>query len=313
MRIYDLHADIGTDIFDRTKLDNDKEILKNHHLNKLKKGEVRGVAMACFFRGDEDWSTMQEMVRLTQTEINANSDQVRWVKEKTDMIIDDRLLGIISVEGMCGIKTKVKDKIDWLYENGVRIGSLCWNDSNKLAEGWPNNPLRGLTRQGQIVIRRMNELNMIIDISHTNEKSFWDIITLSDKPIIATHSNARSLCNHQRNLTDQQIKAIALKGGLIGLNAAKGFVSLLVPEQNSLTLAKHARYMADMVGYQHIACGFDYMDFFEDEHGDSMAQDLTNAADSQNLIHALKEVGFSEKEIEAIAYKNVHDFLVKYL
>lgn len=313
MRIYDLHADIGTDIFDRSKLDHDKEILKNYHLNKLKKGEIRGVAMACFFRGDEKWSTMQEMVRLTQNEIKANTDQVRWVKEKTDMIIDDRLLGIISVEGMCGIKTKVKDKIDWLYENGVRIGSLCWNDSNKLAEGWPNNPLRGLTKQGQRVIKRMNELNLIIDVSHTNEKSFWDIITLSDKPIIATHSNARSLCNHQRNLTDQQIKAIALKGGLIGLNAAKGFISLLESEQTALTLAKHARYMADMVGYQHIACGFDYMDFFKDEHGNSMAQDLTNAGDSQNLIYALKNVGFSEKEIEAIAYKNVHDFLVKYL
>ncbi|MEA5026506.1 MAG: membrane dipeptidase [Erysipelotrichaceae bacterium] len=312
MRIYDLHADIGTDILDKHRLGR-TDILKTDHLSKLKSGEVRGVATACFFSGKENWKTMQKMVLTTGREISDNQAAVHWVKDPDDLIIDEKLLAIISVEGMCGIKTDVEKKIDWLYDHGVRIGSLCWNESNKLAEGWPNDPLKGLTKLGERVVKRMNKRGMIIDVSHTNEKTFWDIISLSRMPIIATHSNARSLCNHQRNLTDQQIKAIAQKGGLMGLNAAKGFIDLVPAEQTCLNLAKHGKYMADLVGYEHVAIGFDFMDFFEDRYESSMANDMPDASQSQNLIIALHQVGFSQQQVEAIAYKNVENFLKNYL
>ena len=312
MRIFDLHADIGVDIYEKLQ-QKKQDILRNDHLPKLLKGEIYGVTMACFFSGKEDWTTMQHMILDTGSEIKANSDLFRWVKKADDLIIDDKILAIISVEGMCGIIDHVTERIDWLYDHGVRIGSLCWNESNSLAEGWPNNPLKGLTELGVEAIKQMNERKMIIDVSHTNEKTFWDIISFSQTPIIATHSNTRSLCDHQRNLTDQQIKAIGLKGGLIGLNAAKSFIHKDPAEQTVMNLALHGRYIADLIGYEHLALGFDFMDFLSERFIGSMAIDMTNASQSQRMIKALGEVGFSQKEVEAIAYKNVESFLKRYL
>ena len=101
---------------------------------------------------------------------------------------------LMTVEGMCGIHEDPEEKISWLYEMGNRIGSLEWNDQNDLATGNFGDPARGLTEMGRRVIRKMNSLHMIVDVSHANEKTFWDILECSELPIIATHSNAKSLC-----------------------------------------------------------------------------------------------------------------------
>ena len=275
MKIFDTHADIGMDILSKKK-NNLTNILQQFHLDKLKAGDLTGVGMACFFKGDEDLATAKEMVT--------------------------------------SLKEDASNTIQWLYDQGARIGSLCWNDENDLATGIAGNPGRGLTAMGVEVIKKMNQLNMIVDISHTNEKTFWDIIDTSTKPIMATHSNARSLSNVDRNLTDQQIKAIAQTGGLIGLVAAKRFVSLEPSDQHAAQLAKHAKYMAELVGVEHICIGFDYMDFLDEPFGpQAMAKDLQDASMSQNLIQALAAVGFNQDELSKIAYQNVEQFLIKHL
>lgn len=314
MKIFDMHADIGTNIYNR-KLNGEENPFDKYHLNNLKKGEVKGVFTACFFDGHEDYQTMQEMI-LNCNEVISNHKDLRQIKSKEDLIEDGKILALISVEGMCGIKDNVEEKIEWLYNNNVRVASLVWNESNALADGWPNNPLRGLSEDGFKVVKKMNELNMIIDVSHINEAGFWDVVKTSTKPIIATHSNIRELSSHQRNLTIQQLKAIAQKGGLIGLNAAKNFISKDKDKQTALSLAKHAKYMADIVGVKHIACGFDYMDFLDDpndSYSDAMAIDLKDASYSQNLVKALYEVGFNENEVEMICFKNVFEFLKEQL
>lgn len=308
MKIFDMHADIGTNLYTR-KLNGEENVFDKCHLNNLEKGEVKGVFTACFFDGHEDYKTMQDMI-INCNEVIDNHPKLRQVKTKEDLIEDDKILALISVEGMCGIKDDVEEKIEWLYNHNVRVASLVWNESNALADGWPNDPLRGLSENGFKVVKKMNELKMIIDVSHINENGFWDIIKTSKRPVIATHSNIRDLANHQRNLTVQQLKAIASKGGLIGLNAASDFVASIRENQTALTLAKHAKFMADIVGVEHIACGFDYMDFLSNYDGDaSMALDLKNASYSQNLVKGLYEVGFNEKEVEMICFKNVYNFL----
>lgn len=310
MKIFDMHADIGTNLYER-KLQGEDNPFDKYHLTNLEKGEIKGVFTACFFDGHEDWNTMKEMI-INANEVLDNHLKLRHVKSKEDLIEDEKILSVISVEGMCGIKEDVEEKIEWLYKNNVKVASLVWNESNALADGWPNNPLRGLSEDGFKVVKKMNELNMIIDVSHINEIGFWDIIKTSTKPVIATHSNIRDLSNHQRNLTVQQLKAIANKGGLIGLNAASIFVSMDIEKQNALTLASHAKYMADIVGVEHIACGFDYMDFIGDHDSsfdDAMAIDLKDASYSQNLVKALKDVGFNDSEIQMICFDNVFNFL----
>ena len=311
MKAFDMHDDMGTNLYHRF-LNGEKDVFKKYHLDDLKKGEVEGVFCACFFRGDESYADMQKMI-LHANEVLDTEETTVKVTKKEDLDIPDKIHAVISVEGMCGIGENVEEEIDWLYEHNVKVASLVWNESNQLADGWPNNPLRGLSDKGIKAVEKLNEHNIIIDVSHINEAGFWDIVRLSDKPVIATHSNARSLCNHQRNLTDQQIRAIALKGGLIGLNAARHFINEDEDSCNAATLAKHGRYIADLVGVEHLAFGFDYMNFLGGYGADSMADDLKSAADTQNLVKALKAENFSDEEIEMIAYGNVENLLKKYL
>lgn len=311
MEIFDLHADIGMDVLSK-KLKGEKDILKTHHLDKLAQGNILGVGMACFFEGHENWQTAQAMVSALKEELEQNQDRLHFYKAQA--LVKDRLNAMITIEGMCFIEDEPEIHLDWLYEQGARIGSLCWNDENALATGVKGNPLRGLTDLGKRAIQHMNKLNMIIDVSHTNEKSFWDVLETSSKPVIATHSNARQLSNVDRNLTDQQIKALILKEGLIGLVAARWFVSKDESIQNAKQLALHAAHIKALGGIDHLAIGFDYMDFLEGNFGRaSMASDLQDASQAQNFILALKDVGFSEDEIKKVAWGNVESFLLKHL
>jgi len=309
MKTFDMHADIGTNFIER-HLDKEVDIYRKYNHDNISKGDIKGIFTACWFSGNETWDYTKQMVEFTNEEISRNSDVLRQVKSKEDLIIDEKVLALISVEGMCGVDSDVENKIQWLYDHGVRVASLVWNEVNHLASGWPNDPLVGLSEDGFKVVKKMNEIGMIIDVSHINEKGFWDIISSSNKPIIATHSNSRVLCPHDRNLTDQQIKAIGEKGGLIGLNAAGAFIDTDRNKQTSYTLALHGKHISDLIGVEHIACGFDYMNFLKDYSGDSnMALDLANASYTQNLVKSLLEVGFNENEVEMIMYYNVFNFL----
>lgn len=102
---------------------------------------------------------------------------------------------------------------------------------------------------------------MIIDVSHANEKTFWDIYNNTTKSFIASHSNAKSLCNHKRNLTDEQIKAIASRDGVIGINAYKGFVAIDSYKQNLERFVDHIEYIISLVGVRHVALGFDFCEY----------------------------------------------------
>lgn len=309
MKIFDLHADIGYDILEQLEKGNDSP-LKSRHLDKLFRGEVQGVAAASYFVGEEDWQRMQKMVSASRSEIEQNKDQVALILNPND-VCEDKLNMMMSVEGMCGIRDHVSEKIDWLYDKGVRLASLCWNDENALATGVKGNPLRGLSDLGKEAIKRMNEIGMMIDVSHNNEKTFWDILETSSMPVMATHSNVRKYCNVERNLTDQQIKALGMTGGLIGMNAARNFISEDENKKNSLQLARHARYIADLIGVEHVGIGMDFMDFLGDYGDTSMADDLRNASMIQNLVESLRQNGFNEKEIEMICWKNAVNFMRK--
>lgn len=313
MKIFDLHADIGWDILRHKEL-NETNILQTYHLDKLASGQVEGVGVACFFDGSEDWARMQEMVLAVKEEMQLNQDanRITWIRNKEDLQDTSKPQLIMTVEGMCGIVDDVKEKIQWLYNQGVRIASLCWNEENTLATGVKGTVTRGLSNEGREAVAKMNELGMVLDVSHTNEKTFWDLIEVSTRPLIATHSNTRVLCEVHRNLTDQQIMAIASSGGVIGLNAAKNFIDSNSTLQDSRHLAKHGRYIADLVGVQHLAIGFDFMDFL-DGHTTSMASDLIDATQAQNLMNNLQAEGFNEQEMQQIGYKNVIALLETHL
>ena len=149
--------------------------------------------MASYFDGRQDWAQMQEMV-LTLREAIDECPAVRLVDDawKIDWT-DPYLYAMLSIEGMCGIRENVEEKLDWLYAQGVRLASLCWNERNALACGVLGGN-SGLSELGIAAVRHMERIGMRIDVSHANEATFWDIFAHTSGVIIASHSNARALC-----------------------------------------------------------------------------------------------------------------------
>lgn len=309
MSFFDLHADIGDDVY-KKHLNHETHVLKNQHLDKLRKGGFEGVCMASFFDGHETWQEMQLEILALEAELNECEAFQRVLCAKD--LKSDRIKALMSVEGMCGIRDDEVNKIQWLYDHGIRLATLTWNEGNALANGVKGNANEGLTRLGKNVIHKMNQLHMVVDVSHANEKTFWDIMNVSNGLVIASHSNCRPLCDHARNLSDEQCLAIKAKGGLIGMNSARYFVDTEESKQTVRQLAAHAAYLKQLVGVETIACGFDFMDFFEDGKG-TAAKGIETALDAPQFAQALRDGGFTEIEIEKVCYHNVIDKFSQYL
>lgn len=170
----------------------------------------------------------EQIARIKEFETD-NPDKFELAKNYDDIIRinkSGKLCGLIGIEDGAPIENDI-DEINTFYDLGVRYIGLTWNHSNKIgtsARDESNSGTGGLTEYGVEVVKRMDELGMLIDVSHIGEKTFWDIINTSKNPVIATHSNCYALNPHYRNLTDEQIKAIAKSGGIIGMNFLDEFI-----------------------------------------------------------------------------------------
>ena len=152
---------------------------------------------------------------------------------------------VIGVEGGHVIGEDI-EKLDILYENGMRYLGLTWNNSNKLASSAKDEytkgvslPFVGLTDFGKQVVRRCNEIGVIVDVSHIGEQAFWDVVSTTNDPIIASHSSVHKLCPHYRNLKDPQIKAIAKTGGAVFINFYPGYIDSTFSEKANIVNMKY--------------------------------------------------------------------------
>lgn len=210
--------------------------------------------------------------------------------------------GILTVED-AGVLDGQLSRLDELYRKGVRLMTLTWNYENCI--GWPNScdpevMGKGLKEFGVQVLERMNSLGMIIDVSHLSDGGFWDCIRLSKYPVAASHSNARKLCPHRRNLTDEMLRALGDKGGVAGLN----FYGCFLRSGGAASvwdIAEHAAYMIGKAGEDTVALGTDFDGF---DSGDLPAG-VRGTQDMERVWHALKKRGITERQIEKLAYGNV--------
>lgn len=310
MKCFDLHADIGYDIMQKKVKNEADNILAKYHMKKFQKGEVAYICMASFFDGHEDWAYMQKMLKATRKQIDECA-QAQLVLKKDDFQSSAPLHAIMSVEGMCGIKENPREKIRWMYEQGVRLASFCWNEENALATGVRGNPKRGLTEMGKQALDEMVRLGMVVDVSHANETTFWDILQHPKAKIIASHSNVRELCDHPRNLNREQIAALQKRNALIGMNTAPQFVHETKEKQDVVHLVQHMRWLkANCHSVDMIAFGFDFMDFYEDQT--TFTKGAEDCRKIQNIIQEMR-LYFSEEEIVQIAYRNAVRFFTQAL
>lgn len=195
------------------------------------------------------------------------------------------------------------EKLKKFYDDGFRALSLTWNSHNCFGAPNSSDPkimMEGLTDFGKEAVAYMQELGMLVDVSHLSEGGFYDVAKVCKKPFVATHSNSRALSPHQRNLTDDQVKVLANAGGVTGLNFAPEFINADITSKDTTAamLAKHARHLANVGGVDVVGIGSDF-------DGIQGNLEIGSSDKMPLLVSALGKEGFSDDEIEKIFYKNV--------
>jgi membrane dipeptidase len=319
--IFDGHGDIWTDITQK-RLKGEQNIFRTNHLERFVMGGVTGGIFVIWI--DPPYNScaehrLKEIIFKMSLEINTSGDIFNIIKSKNDLLQphqEGKIDVVIGLEGMDYITEGELDILEFLYLFGARHASLTWNNDNYLGGGAKGDPDYGLTATGRLVISRMEELGMLVDVSHANDKTFWDIADISTKPFIASHSNCRSLCNHKRNLSDIQLEAIKQSKGLVGINAFPDFISDNKAKVNIEGLAEHIYHMVAIMGIDHVGFGFDFCDYLSDDTMSSFAENedlkvkgFENVKRVPDLIKLLYKHGFSKEDVEKISYKNFYEVL----
>jgi membrane dipeptidase len=212
---------------------------------------------------------------------------------------------VLHIEGCEALDPDLK-MLDVLYAAGLRSLGPVWSRSNIFGHGvpfrFPSSPDTGdgLTDLGKALIRRCNEMRVLVDLSHLNEKGFWDIAKISDAPLVASHSNAHAICASARNLTDKQLAAIRDSGGLVGVNYAVSFLrpdGKRVSETPLDTIVDHMAYLVDKLGEDGVGLGSDF-------DGALIPKSLGTVAGLPGLITAMRARQFGEPLIEKICFEN---------
>ena len=193
----------------------------------------------------------------------------------------------------------IENDVDRLYElqnDGIKFLTLTWNGENLIAGGTKS--AKGLTDFGESVIKEMNKIGMAVDVSHLNDKSFYSVIEKADK-VLATHSNCRSICNHKRNLTDEQIKLLCDKGSIVGLNFYPEFLGGNFYDK----IYKNIYHLCEMGYENNIAIGSDF-------DGAKMPNEMQNISKIPDLYSKLKEKGLKSDLLSKIFYKNANLFML---
>ncbi|MCA1022747.1 dipeptidase [Halobacillus litoralis] len=254
-------------------------------------------------------STMRSMARFLQLE-GLSGGAFKVIRTITDLkkAVEGRWMGgILHMEGAEALD-KDLDLLYVLYHAGVRSIGPVWSRPNSFGEGvpygYPSSPDTGpgLTPEGRDLIRKCCELGIMIDLSHLNEKGFWDVAALSDKPLVATHANVHRICPVSRNLTDPQIDQIGRSGGLIGITYSidPNMVTPKAegdPEASLEDIAEHIDYVKDRIGVEHVALGSDF-------DGTVVPDAVKDVTGVPALLNVLEKRGWTKGELEQLTYKN---------
>jgi membrane dipeptidase len=346
--VADTHNDFpSASIEKQVPFDADLRGKTHSDLNRMKEGGI-DIQVFSIFCGPEQlhpYTFANRQIDSVYEWTRRNPSQMVIVKTPEELkqaLKQKKLAAMLGMEGGHMIENSL-DNLNKLYERGVRYMTLTWNNSTSWATSAADEttkkdslPHKGLTDFGKQVLKRMNELGMMIDISHNGEQTFWDAIAISSKPIIASHSCAWSLCPHRRNLKDEQIKAIGKNGGVIFLNFYSGFIDSTYEMKINNFLAGHKaevdslvqqkvqpdyasmivaeRYKQEVLAFRpplsalldhldHIVklIGVDHVGLGSDFDGiEAPPRELKGVEDFPLITKALLERGYSKKDISKI-------------
>jgi membrane dipeptidase len=319
--VVDLHFDLPMDLYEKRGRPN---LLETDYLPDLEAGDI-GVAGVALFLEDQYLPEMGLRVALDQiARLYAEVDQSdRFVICKSHQEISQarakgKIALLITMEGVEPLGSDL-DLLRVFYELGVRSLGLTHARRNAAGDGAlfaaSGSPRDGLTALGRDVVRECERLGVIIDLAHINPAGFNEIFEITTKPLIISHTNARRYYDIERNASDEQIKMVGARGGVIGINAV-----LVSPHKEEATLDRyidHIDHVRDLIGIDRVAIGFDFLEFisrqwspaekieFEDKFTHAhFIPELSNHSHSRALTRRLIERGFKDEEIEGILFRN---------
>lgn len=303
MKLIDLHCDT----IDKLMLNVEEYNLRSNEfsvdIDRLKKADSLAQTFALFVDTSvvkNPYEYCTSMANKFFKEMEKNKDVISLAtnyKEIMENQAKDKMSALLAIEEGAVLEGKMEN-LNKLYDLGVRMMTLTWNHPNEI--GYPHNVglsrEKGLTKFGKEVVENMNELGMLVDVSHLSDAGFYDVANISKKPFIATHSNARKVMGHSRNLTDDMIKLLANNGGVTGLNF---FHSFLSEDKLSKTeyIVNHMKHIVNVGGIDVLSIGTDF-------DGIDSIVEIKDISEMDKLVIALEESGFTHEQIEKIYYKN---------
>ena len=302
--IIDTHCDTASEI-----LDSNENLLENTRhlsLNKLNcyNSYVQFFAAWIDKNSKNPFLRAVEILDKIKTEVKKNSDIIEEITDLNDVknVIEKGKHGAIySIEDARALCASIAS-IRAFYDLGVRAITLAWNDDNEVTDGINSIRGAGLTAFGKEVVREMNRLKMIVDVSHITEKGFYDVLEVSKSPIMASHSNAKAICSHRRNLSNEQIKAMIDNKGIICVNVYPEFLSD-IRQANVDTIISHIEHIMSLGGENHIGLGSDF-----DGIG-CLPDGIQGPEDYIKLFERMSKRGFTDEQIDKISHKNMLNFI----
>lgn len=307
MKVIDLHCDT----IDGLVRGKSNDLRKNElmvDLEKMQKGNSLAQTFALFVDISENKDPYKHFTKLYNKfseELEKNKDIIELATSYKEIIENEKnnkMSAILSIEEGAVLEGKIS-RLEEVHKKGVRMITLTWNHENEI--GYPNfeykHKDKGLKPFGIELISKMNELGVLIDVSHLSDGGFYDVAKYSKKPFIATHSNARAITNHSRNLTDDMIKILANSGGITGINFLHAFLTddydKVLKQSRIEDMIRHIKHIYNVGGIDVIALGSDY-------DGITSNVEMKDISEIGKLADALQKEKFKIDDIEKIFYKN---------
>ena len=317
MKLIDMHCDTLWKLMDTDKEGN---LMENHcsvNIPLMKAAGTKAQFFACFtcledFKdagGYEGcYRKVQEMTAYLEGQTKRYPEQIALARSFGEMEKNagkGKISAFLTVEEG-GILSGETERLDVLYDRGIRLMTLTWNYENCI--GYPNSRdkdvmSRGLKPFGIEAVGRMEELGIIVDVSHASDGTFWDVLRYAKNPVVASHSNCRELCGHPRNLTDEMIHSLAETGGVAGLNFYGAFLGsgkmeeahVMQEDSRVEAMTEHVLHMIRVGGSEFPAIGTDF-DGFEAEG----VLEIPDVSQMERLWEALKRAGVTEAQLDKI-------------
>jgi len=303
--VFDGHCDTILEIMNHKRTLGKRASTGHLDIPRMKEGGVDVQFFAVFiediYKPDRSLKRTLQLIDCFYKEIEKNQDDISLVtnyNQIEEVNSAGKIAAILSIEGGEALEGDL-GVLRVLYKLGFRLLTLTWNQRNQIADGIGESRTgSGLTKFGLKVIDEMNRLGMLIDVSHLSETGFWDVIKRSKAPIVASHSNCYALCPHLRNLKDEQIKALADKGGVIGITFVPNFLTQEKRKTTVGDVVKHIDYLVEKVGVDYIGLGSDF-----DGTG-GLPLGLEGVDKVPNITGELLDRGYKEKDIKKILGEN---------